>query len=738
MKKILLTWMALASILYAQIGLGRGLEGIRVPTAKTLGEGYLFMSATYETVSDGRALSMNGYTTPDGTVMPINNDAPSSGGAAAFGFGLSDILEIGLSLPFYYDGEITGTDLDGFGAGDLQAYFKYSYPFELVPVTLAFSGELFVPTGAKDLGFRPRHQWYVHDDRKSYAFSAKKWAMAGSGIVSVNFSDVIYWNSFIGFLHLINGENNDLLWGTGIELLPHRTVSGILEVSGETGLFEGNFLDALTDHVLRVTPAVKIHLPNMLSLMLGMDVGIDFVRDPTLENSVNVRRAYGEDSYLQYNVRGTPEFTLLLAVTKVIDFSRKDSDNDGVIDREDLCPKTELGAKVNSRGCPVDLDQDGVINIMDLCPETPRGVVVDYNGCPVDTDKDGVPDYLDMCKDTKHGTAVDSTGCMRDSDNDGVDDYHDRCPNSLSSDKVDSEGCPLDDDHDGVLNDLDSCPDTPRGYSVDRLGCPLDFDHDGIPNDVDMCPNSPEGELVNEDGCPADYDRDGVPDSKDECLSTPRGFPVDQNGCPSDHDRDGIPDALDKCPNTPANAPVDSTGCPIDSDGDEVLDYMDRCPGTFPNIIVGKDGCPLKPKNNLNALASMIRFKGNSGDLLNSTYTVLNDVIYLMRRYDFVLEIQCSSPAGEEVAEQQAQAIADYMIEKGIHKKRIQAKGYGKKLPQGPKYRHLNTSGVRLLQFETEPQVEESTTEQEPQEASTAEPSQEKAPQQTVPEEQDD
>ena len=173
MKKILLTWMALASILYAQIGLGRGLEGIRVPTAKTLGEGYLFMSATYETVSDGRALSMNGYSTPDGTVTLIDNDAPSSGGGISVGFGLSDILEIGLSLPFYYDGEITGTDLDGFGAGDLQAYFKYSYPLELAPVTLAFSGELFVPTGAKDIGFRPRHQWYIHDDKKSYAYSAK-------------------------------------------------------------------------------------------------------------------------------------------------------------------------------------------------------------------------------------------------------------------------------------------------------------------------------------------------------------------------------------------------------------------------------------------------------------------------------------------------------------------------------------------------------------------------------------
>ena len=220
MKRILLTWMALATVLYAQIGLGRGLEGIRVPTAKTLEEGYFFMSATYETVSDGHALAMNGYATPDGTRTWISKDTPSSGGAASLGFGLSEAMEIGLSLPFYYDGEISGTDLDGFGAGDLQAYLKYSYPLEQLPIHLAFSAELFIPTGAKDIGFRPRHQWYIHDDKNSYAFSAKKWAGLGTGIVSINFSNLLFWNTFVGFLHLMNGDKNDLLWGTGIELLP--------------------------------------------------------------------------------------------------------------------------------------------------------------------------------------------------------------------------------------------------------------------------------------------------------------------------------------------------------------------------------------------------------------------------------------------------------------------------------------------------------------------------------------
>jgi len=697
MKKILLALLFLAEFLHAQIGVGQNMEGVRVPTANTMSEGYFFVSTSYESISDGHALSMNGYQfVGNDSIMTLDKNTPSSGGAITFAFGATDNLDLMLSLPIYYEGTIDGTELDGFGAGDLQASIKYSYPIQTLPITLAFLSGLTVPTGAKGVGFRPRHQWFIYEDRDSYAFTAAKWSIYFEGIVSVNLFDVVYWNSYLGYFHVLNAENYTAIWGSGIEVFPKKIVSGVIEITAETSLFRDNLVKSIMNDVFRVTPAVKIHLPDMLNLMLGLDVGLDFVRKSNMENSLAITRSF-DDKQMKYNIRGTPEFSMVLAVTKTLDFSRKDSDNDGVIDRHDLCPNTELGMPVNKRGCPTDNDQDGVLNIFDKCPNTPRGVKVDYDGCPVDSDMDGIPDYLDHCKSTPRGMAVDSTGCMLDSDGDGVDDYHDKCPNSLSRDKVDETGCPLDDDHDGVLNDRDSCPDTPPGYSVNQFGCPLDFDNDGVPNDIDMCPNSREGEIVDADGCPADDDKDGVPDSRDKCLDTPKGYPVDQDGCPTDHDHDGIPDALDKCPNTPAGAAVDSIGCPVDTDNDEVLDYMDKCPATFPNVIVGKDGCPLSPKNNLNVIAAHVKFKNNSETLLNSSYTALNDAIYLLRKFNFDLEVQCSSPAGQEASDKQAQAIFDYIVEKGISENRVHSKGFGTKLPQGKEYKHWNTSGVRFL-----------------------------------------
>lgn len=58
-----------------------------------------------------------------------------------------------------------------------------------------------------------------------------------------------------------------------------------------------------------------------------------------------------------------------------------------------------------------DSDGDGVPDRDDKCPDTPKGVKVDRKGCPVDSDRDGVPDYLDKCPDTKEGAKVDANGC---------------------------------------------------------------------------------------------------------------------------------------------------------------------------------------------------------------------------------------------------------------------------------------------------------------------------------------
>jgi hypothetical protein len=72
-----------------------------------------------------------------------------------------------------------------------------------------------------------------------------------------------------------------------------------------------------------------------------------------------------------------------------------------------------------------DTDSDGVIDANDLCPDTPESASVDTNGCPVaqpDDDADGVPNDLDLCPGTQAGQAVDANGCSTSQSSDGHND----------------------------------------------------------------------------------------------------------------------------------------------------------------------------------------------------------------------------------------------------------------------------------------------------------------------------
>ena len=61
---------------------------------------------------------------------------------------------------------------------------------------------------------------------------------------------------------------------------------------------------------------------------------------------------------------------------------------------------------------PLDTDNDGVTDDRDACPRTPANVSVDSRGCAIDTDGDKVPDYKDACPDTDlAGARIDSRGC---------------------------------------------------------------------------------------------------------------------------------------------------------------------------------------------------------------------------------------------------------------------------------------------------------------------------------------
>lgn len=169
-----------------------------------------------------------------------------------------------------------------------------------------------------------------------------------------------------------------------------------------------------------------------------------------------------------------------------------------------------------------DTDNDGVSDKNDKCPTTPAGVAVDKTGCPLDKDIDGVPDYLDECPNELGLGSL--SGCP-DKDKDGVADSKDRCPDVAGT--VDLKGC-QDVDKDGVADIDDKCENTTVGYKVDPTGCPWDNDKDGVANEEDLCPDA-AGPLALK-GC-ADTDGDGVTDNTDRCPKE-KGNIADK-GCPT-------------------------------------------------------------------------------------------------------------------------------------------------------------------------------------------------------------
>ena len=138
----------------------------------------------------------------------------------------------------------------------------------------------------------------------------------------------------------------------------------------------------------------------------------------------------------------------------------KDSDGDGIYDREDECPEVAGLAAYN--GCP-DTDGDGIEDRLDACPE--EAGLAQYDGCP-DTDGDGIADPLDECP-TVAGLAGLS-GCP-DADNDGIRDGDDECPNEAGP--AENNGCPWEDmDNDGIIDREDDCPEV-AGTAANN-GCP--------------------------------------------------------------------------------------------------------------------------------------------------------------------------------------------------------------------------------------------------------------------------
>ena len=123
----------------------------------------------------------------------------------------------------------------------------------------------------------------------------------------------------------------------------------------------------------------------------------------------------------------------------VIKFGAKDTDKDGIPDKDDACP--EVAGPKEFNGCP-DTDGDGIPDKDDACPDVAG--LKEFNGCP-DTDGDGVPDKDDKCPDV--AGPAENGGCpWPDTDGDGVLDKDDQCPNEAGP--ASNNGCPEPNDDD--------------------------------------------------------------------------------------------------------------------------------------------------------------------------------------------------------------------------------------------------------------------------------------------------
>lgn len=262
-----------------------------------------------------------------------------------------------------------------------------------------------------------------------------------------------------------------------------------------------NYFEGINEDMKNNAPTTAFAIP------VGGGLRFDFRENFAIDLRLGVRAAFTD--YLDgISFAGNPEandWYMTGGLNFVFRLGDKDSDKDGIKDREDLCPR--VAGVISAKGCP-DADGDGLEDLEDLCPY--KAGVMELNGCP-DMDGDKIPDAADDCPGVAGSPA---TGGCPDLDGDGIPDASDWCPGEAGGKLL--NGCP-DCDHDGVINWYDKCPEVPG--SPLYAGCPLelyDRDLDGVPNERDECPDL-AGTAA---GCP-DADGDGVADARDKCPDAP-------------------------------------------------------------------------------------------------------------------------------------------------------------------------------------------------------------------------
>ncbi len=353
------------------------------------------------------------------------------------------------------------------------------------------------------------------------------------------------------------------------------------------------------------------------------------------------------------------------------------------------------GAKAYfSLGKRKDTDGDGIVDKQDICPDVPG--IKAFNGCP-DSDGDGIADKDDTCPNT-FGLA-NFMGCP-DTDEDGIMDKNDDCPNIKGVAAL--SGCP-DSDGDGIADNRDDCPNMAGAKSTG--GCP-DSDGDGILDKDDKCPNV--AGIVSEAGCPA---KEVVVD-----VAPPPPPPATNTGSMS-HAHNGVTHSHANSGEHVHNNGSAVTGTANASDfkkgtgsythSHEGREHSHNNDAGHVHTVFESGTVTTSTTGTRDAVVSSvfesaiqgINFRSGQDKFRSSSYAILDNVVSVLNQYPNMIvtieghtDSQGATTSNQVLSQNRANAVKAYLISKGISSSRLTAIGYGENRPVADN----NTSEGRL------------------------------------------
>ncbi|WP_417430748.1 OmpA family protein [Halpernia sp.] len=158
-----------------------------------------------------------------------------------------------------------------------------------------------------------------------------------------------------------------------------------------------------------------------------------------------------------------------------------------------------------------------------------------------------------------------------------------------------------------------------------------------------------------------DLDNDGICDDWDRQLDTPPGARVDGSGIALDMDLDGVIDLYDKC--VTVQGPISNNGCPI-----ETKQIIENSTASVENDFEG------------------IEFELNSDKIKPKSFDKLNHAAEIIKTldksYKYIIvgatDARGSEKLNKDLSQRRANAVLNYLVEKGVSKNILTAEGHGK------------------------------------------------------------